>query len=103
MSKDNKCLDEDECKSRKARSGKRCRNTIGSFHCVPCPRGYTEGKNGQCLAPGQFQCVCGENEECLNDECVCQEGYEMDEYGDCVWPDDDKITSDASRLNKAFF
>ena len=45
------------------------------------------------LAPSQFQCDCGEHEECFNDECVCQEGYEIDEYGDCVWPDEGKINN----------
>ena len=39
------------------------------------------------------QCDCGENEECYDGECVCEEGYEISQYGDCVWPDDGEIIS----------
>ncbi|KAJ7393563.1 Hemicentin 2 [Desmophyllum pertusum] len=100
MSKDNKCLDVDECKSSKARCGHRCRNTVGSFHCVPCPPGYTEGRDGACNAPDQ--CDCGEHEECYDGECVCEEGYEISKFGDCVWPDDEWLSVDKANVAQAF-
>lgn len=40
-----------------------------------------------CLA-APSQCVCGEHEECYDGECVCEEGYEINEDGECAWPDE---------------
>ena len=41
--------DIDECKTLKARCGNRCRNTVGSYYCDKCPRGFTEGRDGVCI------------------------------------------------------
>ena len=41
--------DIDECKTLKARCGNRCRNTVGSYYCDNCPRGFTEGRDGVCI------------------------------------------------------
>ena len=55
--------DVDECKSLRANcQGRRCQNTVGSYYCTKCPKGYSEGRGGACIG----QCII----QCRSESCV---------------------------------
>ncbi|KAM7447354.1 hypothetical protein ABFA07_004370 [Porites harrisoni] len=101
LSKNKTCEDIDECKTLKARCGNRCRNTVGSYYCDKCPRGFTEGRDGVCIASDE--CDCEENEECYEGDCYCAEGYDRDEFGKCVSMDNGLLLSGAQSIQVPFF
>ncbi|KAM8878297.1 adhesion G protein-coupled receptor E5 [Spinachia spinachia] len=91
QSKDNQCLDENECAQGLCGNNTRCINTYGSFTCQ-CKPGYREMKGlinftleGQCIDINE--CTdgdnnCGPNASCSNTlgsyECLCLFGYTND-------------------------
>ncbi|CAH3030824.1 unnamed protein product, partial [Porites evermanni] len=126
LSKSKTCEDIDECKTLKARCGNRCRNTVGSYYCDKCPRGFTEGRDGVCIGPRPLhfipaglkkrgtgdeketsdECDCEENEECYEGDCYCAEGYDRDEFGKCVSMDNGesfRLLSGVQSIQAPFF
>ncbi|KAJ7393562.1 EGF domain [Desmophyllum pertusum] len=79
------CKDIDECSTGNARcSGDRCTNTVGSYTCVSCPYGFTDGADGLCVGTFKGACNCKQHEDCRRGKCVCKKGYKRNRQRDCV-------------------
>ncbi|KAL9971371.1 hypothetical protein ACROYT_G023890 [Oculina patagonica] len=98
------CEDIDECATGKARcSGDRCTNTVGSYTCIPCPFGFTDGADGLCVGTFKGACKCKKHEECRRGKCKCKTGYKRTEQGQCVRGNRDGLEVQPSSGNSSHF
>ncbi|XP_078374216.1 uncharacterized protein LOC144657744 [Oculina patagonica] len=96
------CEDIDECATGKARcSGNRCTNTIGSYTCIPCPSGFTDGANGLCI--GTFKCKCKKHEVCRRGKFKCKTGYKRTKQAQCIGGNRDGLGVQPSSGNSSHF
>ncbi|XP_063695836.1 fibulin-2-like isoform X2 [Culicoides brevitarsis] len=81
-----RCVDVNECKRREnCPKGFRCVNTMGSFNCVPCPKGFL-GIKGRCLDINECSIRTHKcSQICVNTHgsyrCACKNGFKLHSDG----------------------
>ncbi|CAK8675267.1 unnamed protein product [Clavelina lepadiformis] len=80
------CWDENECDngSNNCHENAKCSNTAGSYTCA-CKSGFVGDGVTTCKAIAKCSTICGTNEECVYDRCVCKIGFELRQpFGKCT-------------------
>ncbi|XP_068753560.1 adhesion G protein-coupled receptor E1-like [Montipora capricornis] len=81
------CEDVDECLTGESTcSGDRCRNTPGSYKCIPCLPGFTENSSGDCIGIIKAGCRSCDlrTEDCRHRKCRCKRTRRRNKQGRCV-------------------